>query len=192
MHNVCGHPQHSKSIKCLSKTGDIIKGKGKALEILNCTNRIDTFDGIIECLTLYFSDQRTDDCLVADPIGAKPERSETPYNFGNRIQDLLNLLIRKVKAVTVKANIQNFRLQQYNSTTLQAYTKGLVNYLVDQEIRLRRPMTLQHAMSCVIEAENFPYSCNRTSSLNVGHHSIKQQVPLYMKNTKAGSSPTGL
>lgn len=162
---------------------------GKALSLIGSRN-VESWADIKGCLMLNFQDQRTEDCLVADVMNIRPNRNETPYNFGMRIKDSLNLLCSKITLTEQDAARLDLKSKMYGETALQAYLRGLVSYgLLGDKVRYQKPDSLEKAMALVLEEENFAYSCGRTNALNVGYTLQKQQAPVFQKPKVQNSIP---
>lgn len=141
------------------------KLSGRALTLIGSRIELRTWDQIKDALNLCFGDQRNIECLVQDLISLSPNKNETPYNFGMRIQDQRSLIISKVNSSSLKTEEKIIYLQSYDNLALKTFIKGLTGQL-QNNIRLRNPDSLEKAMSLVIEEENFSYSQNRHTNLN--------------------------
>lgn len=138
---------------------------GRALSLIGSRTELKTWNEIKESLTLCFGDQRNIDCLIQDLITLCPTRNETPYNFGMRCQDARSLLHAKLNLSNTTAEEKKFHISNYNNLALKTFIRGLPNS-VQTNVRLRKPDSLEIAMSYVIEEENFMYSTNQLNTLN--------------------------
>lgn len=156
---------------------------GRALMIIGSRTELKTWQEIKAALYLCFGDQRDIDCLIQDLIALRPNRNETPYNFGMRIQDTRSLVINKLNTLTMTPNEKLIRLTSYDDLALKTFIKGLPLNL-QTIIRLRNPDSLEKAMSFVIEEENFLYSTNKANSLNTqsNFRPTQRQIPIRQTN----------
>lgn len=147
-----------------------IMGKltGRALILIGSRIEITSWNEIRDALTLCFGDQRNLDCLIQDLINLRPHKNETPYNFGMRCQDARSLVISKLNTLPYDAAVKRIHMQNYNELSLKTYIRGLTGQL-QTNVRLRNPDSLESAMSFVIEEENFLYSTQKPSSINLQH-----------------------
>lgn len=152
------------------------KLSGRALQIVGC-NTINYWKDLKSVLELNFADQRSEKCLLMDVMNLKPTKNESPYNFGNRCKDTLNLLLCKVKSSETDANFK-VKSSIYNETILGTYLRGLMQFgSLGDKIRFRNPDSLSSAMAYVLEEENFLYSLGTTTNLNQNYKPIKLITP---------------
>lgn len=139
---------------------------GRALSLIGSRiHELNSWDQIKNLLNLSFGDQRNLDCLVQDLIILKPDRNETPYNFGMRCQDARSLVFSKLNMLSLNPAEHTIKIANYEELALKTFIRGLSGQL-QNNIRLRDPKTLEKAMSLVIEEENFLYSQNKQNLVN--------------------------
>ena len=112
-----------------------------------------------------FADQRSIDCVLQDIITLKPDRNESPQQFGLRLQDIRSLLFSKVNMSDDERNIKLIKITEYSNLILKTFINGL-NYHMQLVVRLKNPNSLEQAMAFTLEEENFLYYKNR-SNLNI-------------------------
>lgn len=143
------------------------KLSGDALTLIGSRQTLTTWKQLREFLELNFTDQRSEECLRADLLNLRPFRSETPYNFGVRIKETLNLLLSKVKRTFTDAAKIAWKNEDYSELALQTYLRGICQISdLGHRVRFRNPYSLEIAMGYVIEEENFEYSVSRSNNLN--------------------------
>jgi hypothetical protein len=103
-----------------------------------------------------FADQRSIDCVIQDIITSKPDRNESPQQFGLRLQDIRSLLFSKVNMSNDTRNIKLLKIAEYNNLILKTFINGL-NYHMQLVVRLKKPDSLEEAMAFTLEEENFIY-----------------------------------
>lgn len=159
------------------------KLSGRALSLIGSRIELQTWEEIKNALNLSFGDQRNIDCLVQDLIALRPNRNETPYNFGMRCQDARSLIISKLNSLGLDPAERNIRLQNYDDLALKTFIRGLSGQ-VQNNVRLRNPENLEKAMSLVIEEENFLYSQQRSNTLNshVSYKPVQRITPVRPNN----------
>lgn len=143
----------------------IAKLVGRALTLIGSRIELRTWVDIKDALKLSFSDQRNIDCLEQDLIILRPQKNETPYNFGMRCQDARSLIVSKLNTLGLTDQERMLNIHNYNSLALRTFLRGLTGQ-IQNNVRLRNPDSLEKAMSLVIEEENFLYSQHRTNTLN--------------------------
>lgn len=157
---------------------------GKALQLIGSRGKLTTWRELKALLELNFADQRSEKCLLSDLIHVKPERGLSPYNFGNKCKDTLNLLLTKVKQTETEERTV-LKTQMYAETALETYLKGLMHYgKLGDKVRFRNPQNLETAMAYVIEEENFLYSIGAHANLNIDYKHQKQILPNQTKNNQ--------
>lgn len=139
---------------------------GRALTLIGSRLELATWQEVKQALTLSFGDQRNIDCLVQDLISLRPDKNETPYNFGMRCQDARSLVTSKLNSDTsMSVDEKSIRIKNYDNLALKTFIRGLP-IQIQTNVRLRNPNTLENAMSFVIEEENFLYSTQKANALN--------------------------
>lgn len=137
----------------------------RALQIVGSRTELTTWLEIKNLLVLTFGDQRNIECLAQDLIYLKPNKTETPYQFGMRLQDARSLLASKINSSELKIDEKLIHLKNYDDITLKTFIRGL-NGQLQNNVRLRDPKTLESAMNLVIEEENFLYASQNRHTLN--------------------------
>ncbi|KAK9744042.1 hypothetical protein QE152_g8145 [Popillia japonica] len=79
----------------------IIKSRlGGEAQALIGSRKLKTWTDIKQLLQTTYLDQRSEDCLLNDLMSEQPKKGENPYTFGQRIKDILNLLLTKMQMDT--------------------------------------------------------------------------------------------
>ena len=128
----------------------IIKSRftGEAQSLIG-SRKLSTWSEIKSLLELNFLDQRSEDCLLNDLTCETPRKNENPYTYGQRIKDMLNLLLTKMQTCT-QQDLVPLKTTLYKNTALQSYKRGLMKYgNLGEIIYIKDPQTLETAMSCV-------------------------------------------
>ena len=140
----------------------ISKLTGRAQLLIGTRPELSTWPLIKNCLRLSFGDQRNIDCLEQDLISLRPQKSESPLDFGRRIQVVRSKLASKISSTPdseIDKPTKVIYLKQYDSLALKTFIRGLTGQL-QSIIRLRKPDSLELAMTYVTEEENFKYTLN--------------------------------
>lgn len=144
---------------------------GRAMILIGSRIELKTWDEIKISIKESFGDQRNLDCLVQDLIALRPQKNETPYNFGMRCQDARSLITSKLNCCTYTEPERKIRQSNYDELALKTFIRGLPPF-IQNNVRLRDPDKLEKAMSLVIEEENFLYTNQRQNTLNM-HSNFK-------------------
>ncbi|KAK9721509.1 hypothetical protein QE152_g21509 [Popillia japonica] len=92
-------------------------------------------------------------------MSEQPKKGENPYTFGQRIKDILNLLLTKMQMDTGEELIPH-KNTLYKDAALQTYKRGLMRHgRLGEMIYLKDPDTLEAAMADVLEYQNWQYRC---------------------------------
>lgn len=132
------------------------KLRDRAADLICSRSELTTWQSVKDALTLTFSDQRSLDCLIQDLIAMKPQRNETPLQFGMRIQDARSLLFSKLNSTVTEAAEKQIKIKHYDDFALKTFINGLP-YNMQLVVRLRQPDSLEKALAYVKEEENFIY-----------------------------------
>lgn len=163
---------------------------GRAQSLIGSRTEIRTWDGMKNLLNSSFSDQRDIDCLEQDLLSLRPNKNESPYNFGVRLQDARNLIVIRLNSLGLTAETRAIKTQHYDGLALRTFIRGLTGQL-QNNIRFRRPASLEQAMAFVVEEENFYHSLNVSNSLNQ-HQSYKtlpRMQPINYQKPKPQNTP---
>lgn len=146
---------------------------GRALLLVGSRD-VKNWAEIKSVLEQCFGDQRDEKGLLKDLQSLKPAKNESPYQFGMKCQDARCLLLSKLKITEQDANYRILKTKYYDEIALEVFLDSLPTYL-DLAVRLRRPDTLEKAMSIVLEEENHAYRRNRPN--NIAHHNPPKMLP---------------
>lgn len=149
------------------------KLSGRALFLIGSRTELTTWDEIKLALKQAFGDHRDLDCLIQDRIILKPDRKESPYNFGMRCQDVRSLIISKLNSTDLTVEKEELQIRDYDNLALKMCIRGLSGRLQDN-IRLRNPESTERAMALITE-ENFMYAQNVNNTLNTNNYKIIQK-----------------
>ncbi|KAK9717492.1 hypothetical protein QE152_g23713 [Popillia japonica] len=106
----------------------IIKSRlGGEAQALIGSRKLKTWTDIKQLLQTTYLDQRSEDCLLNDLMSKQPKKGENPYTFGQRIKDILNLLLTKMQMDTGEELIPN-KNTLYKNAALQTYKRGLMRH----------------------------------------------------------------
>ncbi|KAK9692905.1 hypothetical protein QE152_g34818 [Popillia japonica] len=84
-------------------------------------------------------------------------KNENPYSFGQRIKDLLNLLLTKMQ-LDSREELIPLKTTMYKNTALQTYKRGLMHRgRIGELMYIKNPATLEAAMAEVLEHQNWQY-----------------------------------
>lgn len=163
----------------------VVIGKlvGRAQILVATRAELNTWPLIKSALRSCFGDQRNLDCLEQDLILLRPQRNESPLDFGRRIQvtrSKLSTKINSLSALEMPETTKAVYLKQYDSLALKTFIRGLTGSL-RSIIRLQNPRSLEIAMNLVIEEQNFHYTQNLT------YHNNRSPQP--QMNNKKPQSP---
>ncbi|KAK9675006.1 hypothetical protein QE152_g40718 [Popillia japonica] len=105
----------------------IIKSRlaGEPLSLIG-PRKLKTWADIKALLELSFFDQRSEDCLLNDLMVQDIGKNENPYSFGQRIKDMLNLLLTKMQ-LDIREELIPLKTSMYKNTALQTYKRGLMH-----------------------------------------------------------------
>lgn len=157
---------------------------GRALILIGSRSELSSWLEIKQALQLSFGDQRNIDCLVQDLIVLRPHKSESPYNFGMRVQDSRSLIVAKINSINMIPEEKILNLKNYDDLALKTFLRGL-NGQLQNNVRLRNPDSLEKAMSLVIEEENFMYAQQRPNTINSQtFHPYKRITPVQNNQIK--------
>lgn len=150
----------------------VVIGKltGRAQILIGCRTELNNWQLIKNALRANFGDQRDLDCLVQDLLALQPHKNENPYEFGKRIQLVRSQIASRINSLA--ENVMDMRskilnLNNYDNLSLKTFIRGLRGNL-QTTIRLRNPVTLEQAMSYVVEEENFYYAQARSNQFAQG------------------------
>lgn len=89
--------------------------------------KLKSWNEIKSTLSLYFGEQRNIECLMQDLLNLRPNKNESPYNFGRRlITSKFNSLL------TYAPEEKKILIKNYNDLALKSYIRGLQKYLKTQ------------------------------------------------------------
>lgn len=145
------------------------KLRDRALLLIGNRTDIDTWQKLRATLIETFSDQRNVECLIQDIITLRPFKNETIFNFGQRCQDVRELVRAKTSILPITAAEKTVRIKTYDDLALQTFIRNIPGN-IQMMIRVKNPQTIEQALSMVIEEENFLYSQNKSNSLNASQH----------------------
>ena len=151
----------------------VSKLRDRAGELIGSRTELTSWQQIKDALTLTFSDQRSIDCLIQDLINLKRFKTETPMQFGMRIQDARSLLFAKLNASIINAQEKQIKINHYEEFALKTFINGLP-YFMQLPVRLKNPNSLEQALAFVVEEENFVYF-NTGSNQNLKQQNYKPQ-----------------
>lgn len=164
---------------------DTILGKltGRAAELIVSRTELNSWALIKDVLIHSFSDQRSIDCLIQDLLNLKPFKNENPIIFGMRVQDSRSLLFSKLNASSDDAATKLIKIKHYDEFALKTFLNGLP-YNLQLVTRLKNPTSLEQAMSCVREEENFIQFRNSQNQNQNGRQPFFQN-----KNSNPNTTP---
>lgn len=145
---------------------------GRAAELIVSRTELNSWILIKNALLASFEDQRSIDCLIQDLINLKPQKNESPTDFGMRIQDSRSLLFSKLDNSGDNQTTKLIKIQHYDEFALKTFINGLP-YNLQLVTRLKNPDTLEKAMSLVTEEENFIYFKNSSMNKSLPNQSEK-------------------
>ena len=154
----------------------ISKLEGKALTLIGSREEVRQWGVLKNMLQNYFGDQRDEKCLARDLQDLRAHKTESPYNFGTRVQDVRGLLLTKVKLTEENVVTLVEKIKIYDDMTLQTYLRGLSDQ-TRLMVRSQQPKSLEEAMSMVIEEENFHYSLKKDNHIN-DHRNYKPPMKM--------------
>lgn len=171
---------------------DTILGKltGRAAELIVSRTELNSWLLIKDVLVHSFADQRSIDCLIQDLLNLKPFKNENPILFGMRIQDSRSLLFSKLNATADDPATKLIKIKHYDEFALKTYLNGLP-YNLQLVTRLKKPDSLEKAMSFVREEENFIHFKNSQNNVRQTffqnknpnqNQNMTQQKPTYSQN----------
>lgn len=161
---------------------------GRAAVLIGNREDANSWPRIKELLLQFFGDQRDENCLLRDLLNLKPERNETPYQFGIRCQDVRSLLLSRIKLYEQDANTRKIKTTLYDQRALDVYLSGLQGNL-GLAVRMQKPTTLEKAMALVIEEENFHYARNTNPSSNNNYNNPRNNNQTHNYNNQKNYLP---
>lgn len=117
---------------------------GRALILIGSRIELKTWEEIKASIKESFGDQRNIDCLVQDLIAVRPQKNETPYNFGMRCQDARSLITSKLNCSNYSEDERKIRQSNYDDLALKTFIRGLPSF-IQNNVRLRDPKNLEKA-----------------------------------------------
>ena len=120
----------------------VSKLRDRAGELIGSRTELTSWQQIKDALTLTFSDQRSIDCLIQDLINLKRFKTETPMQFGMRIQNARSLLFAKLNASNINAQEKQIKINHYEEFALKTFINGLP-YFMQLPVRLKNPNSLE-------------------------------------------------
>lgn len=124
---------------------------GRAADSTASRTELKSWNKFEYSLLVTFSDQRSIDCVVQDIITMRPERGESPQNFGLRLQEARSILFSKINMSDDENEVNILKNPQYH------YHMQLV--------RLKNAAFLEEAMAFAREVENFLSYKNRSNNI---------------------------
>lgn len=94
---------------------------GRAAILIGNRDDAVSWPRIKELLIQFFGDQRDENCLVRDLMSLKPEKNETPYQFGIRCQDVRSLILNALKLHENDQVTRRIKTQIYDKHALNVF-----------------------------------------------------------------------
>ena len=114
-----------------------------------------TWPEIKTALIQCFSDRRNLNCLVQEIKRVRPNQNKHLLEFGRRLQVLRSNVLQRVRNDPIlSANDKACHFNHYEKTALNTFIAGCIGNLRNN-IYLKKPTSLEDAMSYVTEYENF-------------------------------------
>lgn len=126
---------------------------GDAAALISERVDIQTWAEFKELLEIHFGDPRSEECLAIELETLKIKNNESHTDFCARIQSVKSVLLSKVNQIDDK-NLRVSKTAIYNNTALQVFLYNLPENMV-RVVRLKKPQTLEQALSLVLEEINF-------------------------------------
>ena len=135
---------------------------GRAADLISSRIELNTWPLLKNAIVATFSDQRSIDCVAQDLITARPEKNESPLQFGIRLQDIRSVLFSKINNTNDVRAVKLLKIAEYEKLTLKTFINGL-NYHMQLVVRLKNPDSLEQALTFTSEEENFILYKNRNT-----------------------------
>lgn len=152
----------------------ISKLTGNALILVGSRPEIRQWTELKTLLRLTFGDQRSLDCLVQEMIIMRPQKTESFFSFGQRIQKCRSGIASKLKSLNLSCAERILQIKNYDDLSLKTFIRGLTGRVQDM-VRLRNPDSLEVAISYVLEEENFILSQKQSSVMTHNNRPPQKQ-----------------
>ncbi|KAH1020763.1 hypothetical protein HUJ04_010372, partial [Dendroctonus ponderosae] len=136
---------------------------GRAADLIASRIELNTWTLVIEAIIATFSDQRSIDCIIQDILTLKPDKNESPLQFGIKIQDARSLLFSKVNTSNDIRELKLLKISEYGNLAMKTFISGL-NYHMQLVVRLKNPNSLEEAIALAQEEENYINYKNRNNA----------------------------
>lgn len=149
---------------------------GDAAALISERVDIRTWAEFKELFEIHFGDPRSEECLAIELETLKIKNNESHTDFCARIQSVKSVLLSKVN----QTNDTNSRVSKtaiYNNTALQVFLYNLPENMV-RIVRLKKPQTLEEALSIVLEEINFYEQYQMRGKMLNSNHNSKPQLTL--------------
>ena len=174
---------------------------GRAELLVGRRAELDTWAKVKLALIQCFSDRRNLDCLVQELTRTRPYKNEDLLEFGKRLQVLRSNVIQRVSNDPIlSADEKACHINHYEKTALNTFIAGCTGNLRNN-MYLKKPTSLEDAMSYVTEYENFeklfktpgenkpqenkPYQKFNNTSPNYNNHAFNFNNPVPNFNNPA-------
>lgn len=124
-----------------------------AAALLSEREDVMTWSELKALLIQHFGDPRSEQCIAIELEMFKIRHNESYLDFCKRIQTARSILISKVNRLGDE-DIKRSKIDIYNNTALNVFLYNLPEHLV-RIVRLRKPATLEEALSIVLEEVDF-------------------------------------
>ncbi|CAK1583349.1 unnamed protein product [Parnassius mnemosyne] len=160
-----------------------------AASLLSEREDVVSWSQLKDLLTQHFGDPRSEECISIELESLKIKSGENFQDFCNRIQSIRSLLISKVN-ISDDSNLKSAKLAIYNNTALNVFLYNLPENMV-RIVRLKRPATLEDALSIVLEEVNFHDQYNMRNRVHgsSGLALRQPQTSVPIQGFKFGSAP---
>lgn len=128
---------------------------GKAEIMIGNRLELDNWSKLKAALIQCFSDRRDLDCLIQELTRTRPFKNEHLLSFGSRLQLLKSNVIQRISNDTCLAPLEKTcQISHYDKTALNTFIAGCSGTLRNN-LYIKKPTSLEDAMACVNEFENF-------------------------------------
>lgn len=145
---------------------------GKAAVLISERENITTWEGLKELFVQHFGDPRSEACLSIELENLKIKQGESYIDFCHRIQNVRSSLISKVNLLTDEG-IKAAKYIIYNNTALNVFLYNLPEDMI-KFVRLNKCLTLESALSVVIEEVNFQTRYNTHNKIKITPNTSNQ------------------
>lgn len=159
----------------------------EAQNLINSRPELNSWDLIKNALRINFGELRDRESLEQDLLTITLNRNENLIEFGERIKIARSKLNSKIRSdLDLDPATKLIYLNQYDSLALNAFIRNLKGE-IRTIVRLRKPRTIEHAISLVIEEENFNYNINQNQNKqiqNIPKPFLKPHIPGFVNNSR--------